>query len=160
MTVLQKRQILIQYSTDDIIDNCVLLFRRLKIVHNHSIDSVIDMRMSLKASQYIMFRRTKVQGKTIRETRSWKKDETAKLFCDEFYITLAKNYSYGLQCKSPVLFFSSWFLLYQLLPPLLLFPGEKFKKKNYIYVLNFLILVVMVISSWRWWSLVESRAKL
>ena len=71
-----------------------------------------------------------------------------------------KNYSYFLQCKSPVLFFSSWFLLYQHLPPPLLFPVEKLKKKNCIYVLNFLILVVMVISSWRWWSLVESRAKL
>ena len=38
----------------------------------HSIDSVMDMRISLKASQYMMFRRTKVQGKTILDTRSWK----------------------------------------------------------------------------------------
>ena len=32
----------------------------------------MDMRISLKASQYMMFRRTKVHGKTILDTRSWK----------------------------------------------------------------------------------------
>ena len=31
----------------------------------------MDMRMSLKASQYMMLSKTKVHGKTIRDTRSW-----------------------------------------------------------------------------------------
>ena len=39
---------------------------------DHSMLSVMEMRMSLKASQYMMLSRTKVQGKTIRDTRSWR----------------------------------------------------------------------------------------
>ena len=77
VTILRSIQILI-YKVINYTDGItvhILIFRRLKVVRYpyHSMDSVMDMRISLKASQYMMLSRTKVQGKTILDTRSWNK---------------------------------------------------------------------------------------
>ena len=77
VTILRSIQILI-YKVINYTDGItvhILIFRRLKVVRYpyHSMDSVMDMRISLKASQYMMLSKTKVQGKTILDTRSWNK---------------------------------------------------------------------------------------